>query len=247
MLGRSQPHFSRIDRQAFVDHAHKRTGQSSRALVLDNISSINNPGRTLLKQATGPFEEHAVGNASATPDEDGNAAGRLNDAMVDCQVVSGISLDDIGTQFGCLADERDDALLVTIHHIAASLGVWPEDQWLDHHGHAVTHTDRLEAKHVSHALFPHLGLVGDLKEIDANTRRIEAHGLLDGIIDDMTVEPVRKLPPINIRNIYPQNQRRFEPTRTVLEKISLPCGQLDGVRSRCHNGVDRPGDIFDAR
>jgi hypothetical protein len=135
--------------------------------VLNDIASVDNPGRALANDFFRAREDLQVAGLSAAPHEHGNLSGRLDNLAIDLWVVRWIGFDDIGPQFHRLANQRHDLIKIAIDHVAAGFLVWAEHERLDHQRHGVPLALGLQLGDVLDALIRHLRLIGNLKEIDS--------------------------------------------------------------------------------
>ncbi len=77
----------------------------------------------MLQKRGGPLENLTITDFPAAADQYWDAACDRDDFVVLRHVVGGIGLDNISTEFDCLADERNDLLVVAIDHVAAGFFV----------------------------------------------------------------------------------------------------------------------------
>src|SRR5690606_28302170 len=214
--------------------------------VLDDVATVNDAARALREEVGGALQDDLVGDAAAAAHEDGDAAGGLYDLVVDGDVVGGVGLDDVGAELDGLTNERDDLGRVSVHHVAAGLGVGLEDERLDHERHAVVVADRLKCKYVLNTLVGDLGLVGDAEEVHDDAGGVEAERLHDGIGDDAGKQRPRELVAIDVGDVGAQDEGGFGADGQHLEMRGLPDGELDGVGRGGDQRLDGFGQVFDA-
>jgi hypothetical protein len=231
---------------AVVDDGHEGAGHAGWVGVLNDVATVNDAGGALLDEFFGAFEDFLVGRFATAAHEDGDAAGDLDDFVVNGNVVGGIGLDDVGAEFNGLADERENFFEVAIDHVAAGFLVGLKDEWLNHERHAVAVALGFDLEDVQDALVGHFGLLGNAKEIHYDATRIEAHGLFDGLIDHAAEKSARESGAVNVGYIGAENERGFFFAEQRLEVMRLADGELNGVGCGLHKDFDRLFEIFDA-
>ena len=228
-----------------MDDGHEGAGDRGGFGVLDDVATIDDAGGALGDERGGAGEDFGFGGFAAAAHEDGNAAGGLDDFVVDRDVVGGVGLDDVGAEFDGLADERDDFGRVAVDHVAAGFGVGLEDEGLDHERHAVVIAERFEDADVLDALVGDLGLFRNAKKIHDDAGGIEAHALEHGVGDGAGEERARELGAVDVGDIGAQDEGGLAADGKLLEMRRLPDGELDGVRRGGGDRGDGGGEILD--
>ena len=136
---------------------------------------------------------------------------------------------------------------VTVHHVAAGSRVGAKDQRLDHQRHSVAVALRFDLQNIPDALVGHLRFIGNEKEIDDDTSRIEPKCLLHRILNHAAEERARKVLPVHVRHVGAKHERRLVSSWNGLQKPGLTHCQLNGVWCRGNQRVNRAGEVFDAR
>jgi hypothetical protein len=234
-----------VDAGALVEHGHEGAGDAGGAVVLDDIAAVDDAVDALVEEIGGALEDGAVVDLAAATDEDGDAAGDLNDLVVEGGVIGGVGLDDIGAELDGLADEVGDLGDVAIDHVATGDGIGLEHQGLDHHGHLVIIGLGFEFEDVIDALRVDIGRAGDLEEIDADADRIEAHGLEHRVLNHGGEACGGEVYAVDIRDVGAQDEGGLVLAWEGLEVASLADGELDGVGAGLDQGLDGGGHRLD--
>src|SRR5690606_2946411 len=100
-----------------VNDRHQSGSHTRRIRMLDNISTIDNTGSALLHQLFGTFENFLLGSPPASSDENRYSGSHFNNSVILLDIVTGIGLYDVGTEFNGLSDKRKDLLDRAIYHI----------------------------------------------------------------------------------------------------------------------------------
>ena len=98
--------FGRISRSGSIMHnCHKGFRHACGVFVLNNIATVDNPRSSLPHQSLRALEDFLIRRLASAPHEERNAAGDLNNLVVQAHVVSRVRLDDIRPQFDGLPHE----------------------------------------------------------------------------------------------------------------------------------------------
>src|SRR5690606_1834535 len=195
-----------------VNDRHQSGSHTRRIRMLDNISTIDNTGSALLHQLFGTFENFLLGSPPASSDENRYSGSHFNNSVILLDIVTGIGLYDVGTEFNGLSDKRKDLLDRAIYHITATLFIGLHHQRLDHQGHPVTFTFRLQFRHIRNTLMIKFGLLREKQQVDYNTACIEGERLLDRSVDELAEQVTGQFLSIHIGNVRPENQGGFLPS-----------------------------------
>ncbi len=227
-----------------VNDGHEGAGHASGIGVLNDVSSVNNSGGTLLNELFRALEDFLVWRLAAAANEDRYAASDFDDLAVNGDVIGRVSLDDVSAEFDGLANEWEDFFEIAINHVATGLLVGLKDERFDHKGHGVAIAFRLDAQNVENALVGYFGLLGYAEKIDDDAGGIKAQGLLDRLFDHAAEESSRERCAINVGDVGAKDQSGFLFAGKRLEVVSLADGELNGVGRRLNEGLDGRGKIL---
>lgn len=166
--------------------------------------------------------------------------------MIDSHVVRRIRLDDVGSEFNSLSNQRKNFCRIAIYHVAAGTVVGLENERFYHQRHPVAVAVRFDLENILDALIANLRLIGNSEEINHNTGCIEPESLLDRVFNHSREERPRKFPAIDIGNVGAQNERRFVTSRQTLQKRRLADSELNGIGRGFDECANSGFEVFDA-
>ena len=130
--------FKRIrNPNAPVNHCHERADHRLRRGVGYHVAAVYDAFRALRHQMVGASEDLVVRRLASTANEDRDAAGDLDDAVVFVNVIARIRLDHVRSKFDGLPNEGQNLAQVSVNHVASRLVVRLHDERLNHEWHAV--------------------------------------------------------------------------------------------------------------
>jgi len=229
-----------------VDDFHELLDDLFWVWVLDDVAAIDDAGGSLGDEVAGALEDDFVGDAASATDENGDTGGDFDDFVILGDVIGGIGLDDIRSEFHGLPDKVHDLFQITIDHVAAGLCVWAEAERLDHHGHSVVVGLGLEAQDVIDALGMDFGGTGDLEKVHANAGGIKPDGLEHGVRYHFAETRWQEFFSVNVRNIGAQDEGGLLFSGNGLEVARLADGELDGVGPGIDEGFNDLRHVFDS-
>lgn len=229
-----------------MDDGHEGLRHPAGTGVLNDVAAIDDTGSALFHEILGALEDLSVRRFSPSPDQNGYSTGDFDYLMIDAHIVRGIGLDDVGSKFDGLSNQREDLCRITVDHIAPRPLIGLEHQGFNHQRHSVAVAVGFDLKNVLKALIADLRLAGNPEEVDDDTRRIEPESLLDGVFNHAGKKRPRKFPSIDIGDVGPQNERRFVASRQILQERCLSDGELNGVGRGFDEGSNGGFEVFDA-
>ncbi len=133
--------------------------------MLNDVATVDDPGRALFEQSFRPCEDLGFRRLAAAANEYGYAARNFDDFMVDRDIGGWIGFHDVGSQFHGLTNERNNFRGIAIDHITTGFDIGLKNERFYHQWHPVVIALGFEFEDIADALIRDFRLIGNLKQV----------------------------------------------------------------------------------
>jgi hypothetical protein len=213
-----------------MDEVGEQSGDAPRVRVLKNVSAEDQSSCSEFEETCNPRQKDWEVSLTTASHKNGAAGCHFDDAYIVLRTIGWIGLDDVGSELGCLADERRDSTRIAIDLIAVPR-VRKHDERLDHQWHAVPLALRLEAEDVTNACMMDARAVRQQQQIHYHACGVKPERLFDDARRNLAEEHLGQSPSVDVGDIGPHHQRRLMRLDSMLKQRRVPDAQLNRIQA----------------